>query len=340
MGRRVLLIISNPRQAAYRLRWGQLLPHLAERGVALDVQIRPKGALGRMRLAMRAGEYDAVILQRKLLDAWEARLLRSRARRIYFDVDDAVMYHANEVGRFSQWRQMRRFRATAKVLDLVVAGNEYLAGQFGSQGCQSRLLPTTVDPRHYQVKQHAESRPVRLVWIGSKSTLPYVQAFLPALEEAAGRLGNLELLTIADVTVESTKLPVRHIPWSEAGEAAALAMGDIGIAPTPEDPWAKGKCGFKIIQYMATGLPVIASPVGLNSQIVREGVTGLLPATPGDWPTAIARLAGDVELRRVMGGRGRQVVLEEYNLRRAVELWAELLGGGMISAAPNRPGGV
>jgi hypothetical protein len=325
MGRKVLLIISNPNQAAYRLRWGQLLPGLEAAGIQMDVQVRPKGFWGRRRLACGAAGYEAVVLQRKLLDPWEARLLRRKAKRIYFDVDDAVMFRPKQVSRFSQWRQGRRFRATAKILDVVVAGNEYLAGQFAAEGCTCQLLPTTVDPGHYQVRQHAAGSVVRLVWIGARSTLPYVQQFLPYLEQAQREMGNLELITIADATVQSSILPVRHIPWSVEGEASALVQGDIGIAPTPEDPWAMGKCGFKIIQYMASGLPVVASPVGMNAKIVREEESGLLPRQGGDWPGAIARLAGDVALRQRMGAAGRQTVLEEYPCGRAVTFWGNLL---------------
>lgn len=324
---RILLIISNPNQAAYRLRWGQLLPGLKERGIDIDVQVRPKSILGRARLAHTASGYDTVIIQRKMLDPWEARLLRRSARRVLIDIDDATMYSAREVSRFSAWRQNRRFRATARILDLAVVGNEYLQAQFTQQGCRCEILPTTVDPNHYQVKQHAQTTPVRLVWIGSKSTLPYLQQFLPAIDAAHNRPVPLELITIADASVRHAKMPVQHTPWSQETESAALARGDIGIAPTPEDPWAMGKCGFKIIQYMATGLPVIASPVGANAKIVRAGQTGLLPAQPADWAGAIATLAQDVALRRQMGAAARAIAQSEYSLTRALEFWTAQLRG-------------
>ena len=322
---RILLIISNPNQAAYRLRWEQLLPALQQRGIDIDVQVRPKGILGRHRLARTANRYDTVIIQRKMLDPWEARVLRRNARRVLIDIDDATMYSAHGTRRFSAWRQHRRFCATARILDLAVVGNNYLEKQFSGQGCQCSVLPTTVDPDHYQIKQHRPATPVHLVWIGSKSTLPYLQQFLPAIEQAHNQPIPLELITIADATVQSSRIPIRHIPWTLTGEAAALVEGDIGIAPTPNDPWAMGKCGFKIIQYMASALPVIASPVGANIQIVKAGQTGLLPATPQDWPAAIAALAGDASLRQQMGAAGRAVILAEYSLSRAIDCWTKLL---------------
>lgn len=322
---RILLIISNPNQAAYRLRWEQFLPALNARGIDIDVQIRPKSILGRRRLAHCAGQYDSVIIQRKMLDPWEAHLLRRHARRVLLDIDDATMYSAHGQSRFSAWRQQRRFRATAAILDLAVVGNDYLQAHFAAQGCTCSILPTTVDPEHYQTKQHRPGASLRLVWIGSESTLPYLQQFLPAIEEAHNHPLPLELITIADATVQSPRIAIRHIPWSLAGEAAALVEGDIGIAPTPDDPWAMGKCGFKIIQYMASSLPVIASPVGANSQIVRAGETGLLPATAGDWPAAIAQLARDVALRQKLGDAGRCAVLAHYSLSRALSFWSDQL---------------
>lgn len=322
--KRILVITTNLQQASFRLRVEALIPLLAERGFELDVQVRSKRWLARRRLLRSASGYDAVILQRKLLDPSDARLLRRSARRILYDIDDAVMFHAHEVGWISQWRTNRRFEATARVVDLVVAGNEYLADMFRTRGRDVRILPTCVDPAHYRVKRHEPSGAVALVWIGSRSTLPYLTQQLPAIEHAALRVPGLRLITIADQTVTKAKLPVEHIAWSAEGEAEALIRGDIGIAPTPDDRWTRGKCGFKIIQYMAAGLPTIASPVGANAEIVRPE-TGMLATSPAEWTEAIVKLAGDVELRRSMERAASERMQQEYSLDRAAGVWAQLL---------------
>lgn len=327
--KRVLVLANNPAQASFRLRIAALVPRLAERGFELEVIIRPKGWLAgpRLRRMLRtAGKYHAFILQRRFLGSMDARVLRRHARRIFYDIDDALMFHNREVGRVSRWRTRRRFAATTRILDHVVAGNEYLAQIFRENGRLVSVIPTVLDASHYRVKDHGPTPTPRLVWIGSHSTIQYLQESLPALERAARLVPGLRLVTIADATVQSAVLPVEHEPWSEATEAASLVRGDIGIAPMPTDPWTLGKCGFKILQYMAAGLPVVASPVGAHATIVREGFTGFLPDEPGGWPTAIARLADDAGLRARMGRAARQDVQTTYSLARAADDWARLLG--------------
>lgn len=326
--RRVLAITSNLSQASSRLRVEALVGPLAERGFDLELVAAPRAWRARRDLLRSAGDYHAVLLQRKLLDPWNWRLLRRHARRVIFDVDDAVCYHPHRVGPYSRLRTAVRFGATVRNVDHVVAGNDYLAGLFADRGCAGgavTVLPTAIDAARYRVKRHASTDAPRLVWIGSGSTLPYLRQFLPALERAAARVPGLRLVTIADATVRSSVLPVEHVPWTLSGERDALCRGDIGIAPTPLDRWTLGKCGFKIVQYMAAGLPVIASPVGANAGMVRPGETGLLPARPEDWPDAISALAQDAHLRCRMGLAGRLLVARHHRLEDAAGTWAGLL---------------
>ncbi len=214
------------------------------------------------------------------------------------------MFNQKPRGRFSQWRLTRRFAATASTLDCAVVGNDYLAGILLPKCKNVIVLPTVVDPAHYAVRQHAAGDMVRLVWIGSHSTIGYLQKQLPSIEAAAKQLAGLRLLVIADETLTSNVIPIEHETWSEQSESASLLRGDIGIAPTPLNHWTLGKCGFKIVQYMAVGLPVVASPVGANAQIVQDGQTGFLVDTPQQWGEAILKLASDAALRQTMGQAG------------------------------------
>jgi glycosyltransferase involved in cell wall biosynthesis len=321
----ILVITNNLQQASFRLRIDVLRNPLASRGVNLLVQVRPRGIFARRTLLKTAAHFDAVILQRKMLDPLDMKLLRQSARKIFFDVDDAVMLHSRPVGFIENWRTQRRFDATAKNADLVVAGNEYLAEKFRAKGAKVAILPTVVDPVHYQTKSHGQTDSPKLIWIGSASTLKYLQESLPILAEAAKQIPGLRLVTIADQTLAHSTLPLDHIAWSVESESAALCRGDIGIAPTPEDPWTLGKCGFKIVQFMAAGLPVIASPVGANRELVVPGETGYLASNSAQWVEAITKLSADPALRQKMGQAGRKRVEEHFSLAKAVNQWADWL---------------
>lgn len=324
--KRVLVITNNLQQASYRVRIEALITPMRQRGFEWHVEVRPKSLLARRALLRTAGDYDSVLLQRKLLDPSDARLLRRHARALLFDIDDAVMFHAHEVGALSRWRTLRRFRATAHAADHVAAGNTYLADLFRDEGVEASVIPTVVDPARYAVKTHAASPITRLVWIGSRSTIAYLREILPSLRHAGRVIPSLQLLTIADETVESTAdLPVEHIAWSTETEAASLLRGDVGIAPTPRDRWTLGKCGFKIIQCMAAGLPVIASPVGANAEIIIDGETGFHAETPLQWAEAIERLTRDATLRARMGAAARSRVEQRYSVTNAANMWAALL---------------
>jgi glycosyltransferase involved in cell wall biosynthesis len=323
--RRILAITSNLQQASSRLRIAALVEPLRERGFDVEVRACPRTWSTRRDLLCSAGAYHAVILQRKLLDPWNWRFLRKSARRVIFDVDDAVRHHPTRVGPYSLVRTAMRFAATTRNVDHVVAGNDYVGDMFRSRGCGVSLLPTAIDAERYRIKRHAPTDTPRLVWIGSRSTVRYLQRFLPAIEAAAERVTGLRLVTIADVSVRSRKVPVEHVAWSVDAEADALTRGDIGIAPTPLDRWTLGKCGFKILQYMAAGLPVIASPVGANAGLVRPGETGLLPEHEADWADAIAQLSADVAARQRIGRAGREAVERDYRLDDVADAWAGLL---------------
>jgi glycosyltransferase involved in cell wall biosynthesis len=136
---------------------------------------------------------------------------------------------------------------------------------------------------------------------------------------------GLRLVTVADETIDKSSMPVEHFTWSADTEADALVRGDIGIAPTPSDRWTLGKCGFKIVQYMAAGLPVVASPVGANAELVRVGETGYLPEKPEEWAEHIIRLATDATLRAQMGRAAREWVERKYSLEHVADEWAKLL---------------
>ena len=144
-------------------------------------------------------------------------------------------------------------------------------------------------------------------------TTAYLEQLRPALRELAAQI-SFRVILIGAAPGSLPGLPVEHVVWSPETEAAELARCDVGLMPLPDLPWERGKCGYKLIQYMASALPVVASPVGANREIVVPGETGFLAETDADWIASLSRLAQDPELRRRMGAAGRRRVTEHYSL--------------------------
>ena len=322
MAKRIVVLTGSPEGSPFRLRIAAMMDGLSARGFDLSVRIRDKNGLTNDDLS-EVTAADAVILQRLLLPPSEAATLRKAARRIILDVDDAIMFDHKARTPIAKWLRSRKFNATAKSIDHVAAGNDYLAEQFTKKGCPASILPTVVAPGDYQVKQHSGTDTPRLVWIGSGSTLKYLKPSLAIF--AAAKVTGLRLVVICNRFPEKSPIPIDERIWSLADESRFLCEGDIGIAPLPQDPWTRGKCGFKVIQYMAAGLPVIASPVGPQAVYVTNGENGFTPDTDAEWIKAIETLASDWALRQRMGRESRLRIEEKYCVQNAIEKWAALL---------------
>jgi glycosyltransferase involved in cell wall biosynthesis len=282
-----------------------------------------------MRLGQEIRRSDAVIIQRKLLPRFALRLLRGAVRTLLFDLDDAVFLHNSysSKGLYCP-RRLRRFQSVCRAADVVIAGNDFLHDQalcLGRAG-SAVVIPTCVDPEKYPRAQHThKGAGVELVWVGSSSTLQGLEAIRPLLEELGRQQPGLRLKLICDRFMSLDALPVMPCPWTEAGEAAALAGADIGISWMPNDHWSRGKCGLKVLQYMAAGLPVIANPVGMHALLVCHGETGFLAETSDEWIEAVRILAGNTGLRRRMGTAGRARLEADYSVRVAATRWRALL---------------
>ncbi|MBN2473501.1 MAG: glycosyltransferase family 4 protein [Pirellulales bacterium] len=339
---KVLALIEGPAEACYRYRIEAFAWALAERGLHLEAAVLRRDTPGRLAQLCAAGRADVVLLQRKLLPIWQLVLLRRAARRLIYDVDDAVFQRDSYSPKGPRSRvRLGRFWATVFAADAVIVGNHYLkrrtATYIGAD--RIRVIPTCVVPEWYRPAGHHRVGPrTRLVWIGQGSTLASLSRARAALTAAAERLPGLSLRLICDRTVDLSPLVVQPRQWSSATEAGELAAGDIGINWLPDDAWSRGKCGLKVLQYMAAGLPVVANPVGMNRRMVVSGETGLLASTPRQWAEAIARLAAVPRLRLAMGGAGRRLVQRRYSVARWGCRFAEVVEsvarGGIGNALP------
>lgn len=277
----------------------------------------PKG-LGRRAAAFRSlAGADVVLLLRRLFLGFQLSLLRRSARRLAYDVDDAVLFRDPFRGRPVSHVRRRRFAKTVASSDLVLAGNPYLAGLATEHGARGEVAvaPTPVDTDRF-TPGTPPGAGFRVGWIGSRSTRPYLSVVAPALEEVARRRKDLVVAVMADAPpAELSGLPVEFTPWSEEAEVPFLRSLHAGLMPLTDDPWSRGKCGFKMLQYMACGVPAVASPVGVNVEIAESGGAARLATGVGAWVAALAGLAEDPAAARDLGARGRAAVERRWSVR-------------------------
>ena len=312
--------------ARYRLR--AFAAPLAAGGHTLELYPLPSDWWGRLTVARSLRDADGVVLQRKLLSRPEVALLRRTVRRMWYDFDDAVWMRDSYAGKgFHSRKRLGRFRAIARAAEAVIAGNAYLAEHATRAGARAAwVIPTCVDVHRYPLARH-DREGVHLVWVGSSATLRGLEAIAPLLNAVGEQVPGVRLKLVCDRFFQPGRLPVDECPWAEETEAADIAAADIGISWVPDDPWSRGKCGLKVLQYMAAGLPVVTNPVGVHTEMVRPGETGFLATTEAEWVDAIRTLAHDPNLRRRMGAAGRRLVEERYSVEAGAALWANLIDG-------------
>ena len=271
---------------------------------------------------------DVVVLHQIKLSAPEARLFAAFTRRRVFDVDDAIYVRKprrlGEAPNESLWRK-KKFAATCRWVDEVAAGNDVLAGVARASARAVTVLPTSIDTAAYQTTTATAADPPTVVWIGSPENLIYLEMIRPALARLTVRHPTLKMRVICSQFPLWPEINVESIAWSSASEAGSLAAAHIGVMPLTDDAWSRGKCAFKLLQYMAAGLPCVASPVGANTEAVIDGVNGFHARTVDDWERSLQSLIESPELRARFGANGRAHVESRYAMRRYQERYLELL---------------
>lgn len=337
---RILLLSRYDRLgASSRVRMFQYIPRLEELGVEItaaplftDDYLRYYYRTGRKdhvqavtsylrRVVQLAGSrrYDLLWLEKELfpfLPAWGESLLHLLGKPYVVDYDDAVFHnydiHLNFIVRSLLGRKIDTVMAGAAV---VVAGNAYLAERARQAGARRVVcVPSVIDLERYPVAGSRGDARFAIGWVGSPTASDYLGIAARALAEVC-RGENSCLVMVGAGPVALPDVPLESRTWSEETEVADIGTFDVGIMPLPDTPWERGKCGFKLIQYMACGLPVIASPVGVNKELVEHGANGFLASTQEEWVQAIKVLKANPELRREMGRAGRARVEREYCLQ-------------------------
>ena len=305
---------------SFRHRLAPVMPALQRLGWRSETVVLPRGRYLTRILSQRSLlRRSAILVLAKIkLSPFEAWLLRRIAKTIVFDYDDAIYYRrprwpGQEPDR-SWWRRTK-FAATCRITDLVLAGNSILADHASPFADRVAVLPTPVDAESYPPVAPASRNGRTLVWIGLPENLPYLELARPALTALVREYPDLRLRIVSSDFPRWPEIPMERVTWSEKTEVQALSTADIGLMPLTDDDWTRGKCAFKLLQYMAASLPCVASPVGVNREIVLEGKTGFLASTPDQWTDSLRLLLDSPSLRAELGEHGRRRVLADYDQR-------------------------
>jgi len=238
--------------------------------------------------------------------------------KLIFDFDDAIWLKDVSQGNMNlSWLKWpRKTNKILKIADLVFAGNEYLAEYARRYNNNVMIIPTTIDT-DYHKSTYAEnkSNAVCIGWTGTSTTLKHFETAIPYLKRIKEKYGKkVYFKIIVNFPYEVKELDLVASQWNYQTEIADLNEFEIGIMPLPDDEWAKGKCGFKGLQYMAMEIPTIMSPVGVNKEIIKDGFNGFLAESDDEWVEKISTLIDSGELRKRMGAEGRQTVLQNYSV--------------------------
>ncbi|WP_187263197.1 glycosyltransferase family 4 protein [Pontibacter beigongshangensis] len=341
---KVLFVVPYPlgQAASQRFRFEQYLPQLEQKGVLIQVipfwsssswrvlyqrgKIIQKiggllqGFLKRGLLITRLHQYDIVFIHREATPVgppwFEWLVAKVWKKRIIFDFDDAIWLPDASVGNTIAAR-LKWHHKTAAICSWsyrVSCGNSYLQQYALAFNKASVLMPTTIDTRQQHKRQKQQSsQTVTVGWTGSHSTLPYLRLVEPVLQQLQQQY-QFEFVVIADKAPELNLISCTYVPWRKETEVEDLLRLNIGIMPLPDTEWAKGKCAFKALQYMALGIPAVVSAVGANKSAVVDGITGFCCSTPEEWYKRLEQLILDPELRAKMGAAGRAQVEEHYSV--------------------------
>lgn len=298
-----------------------------------------RGTARRIRDVVRARRFSLILIHRESAPFGPPlveRALSLLGVRYIFDFDDAVFLPAIHPSN-RRWARLRRVNVdeTTRRAAAVIAGNEYLADWARPLNPRLTIIPTPVDTdRHVPALIQSRAGPVVLGWIGSSSTAPYLHLLDRVLADLASR--HHFILRVIGGGYVNPAIHVDLRTFDLEREPADVAAFDIGLLPEPDDAWTRGKGAFKGLLYMAAGVPVVASKVGVNPEVVTDAETGYCAADEGEWITALERLVSDPGLRSRLGEAGRRRVVERYSLN----VQAPRFAAAIHSALDGTTGGV
>jgi len=312
-----VIFLTHLSDQGHRFRVEQYFPYLRKQGVEPKWQPLSSSRMERFMIYKRLPSFDVVCIQRRLLPPIEFYWVRRRSSKILFDLDDAIMYRSSSSPYPHSLSRRLKFRWMVKGSDAVTAGNQFLKNEVLKVDQKKKVfvIPTSIDMDLYSQKKKISNRSeIVLGWIGTKGNLKYLKRLEPVFETIRQRFPQVKLKIVSNDFYDPSSLPVIKKPWKLEDENVDLISFDIGLMPLNDDLWSRGKCGLKIVQYLSVGLPVVCTPVGINSDIIQNGENGFWAATDQEWIDRLSILIQNPDLRFQMGLKGIEKVEKEYSL--------------------------
>ena len=300
--------------------------------VASKIAELTKATFRRINHVLKASKYDAVFLYRAasmIGPAFLEKFMRMRGYPIIFDFDDAIFM--TDVSKANQRFAWAKFSGkTAEICRLstsITVGNSYLAEYARQYNDNVYVVPTSIDTNRYQPTAKSERQDERTVigWTGSSTSQYHLEAFEPVLAELLKNRSDVEIRVVSNREPSFETIPYVWRAWSAETEVDEISQIDIGIMPTPDDEWSRGKCALKALQYMSLGIPAICTDMGANRDVVKHGENGFLAKTTEQWLNCFDTLIDDRILRSKLGAAARQTVVEHYSMERCGRMFAEVI---------------
>ena len=277
-----------------------------------------RGYWRRVALLKKLHRFDIIFIHREatpLSVPWMEWYIKNCTKTpIIYDFDDAIWMQETSSKNLlvNLVNRNRKVKAICKWSHTVSCGNSYLAAYAVKFNPQVQIIPTTIDTQNYHIPLDSDNRQLTIGWTGSHSTLPYLTPLIPTLKKLQEQ-HNFVFTVICNHEPDFEMPGLRYVRWTQKDEIKELNSIDIGIMPLPDTDWSRGKCGFKILQYMALEKAAVASAVGVNRDIIQHGQNGLLCYKQPDWSDNLTLLIEDVNLRRKLGVNGRATVERHYS---------------------------
>jgi hypothetical protein len=302
-----------------------LVPELEKAGITCEVLAYPHAIRDKFRMLFQCKRHHLTYLQKKIPTPFETCLIKVFSRKLVFDFDDAIYYrHEAQGGLKSRSREIKT-RTVLRLADAVVAGNRILK-EYAETYCRNvKVVPSAVEMRGTPFNSHRKSGgPLVIGWIGSRVNLPQLALLTPVLQNLA-KCRDIELHIVCDSFIEMPGVRIKPIPWSLETQESSVAGFDIGVMPLPASAHAEGKCGYKAIQCMAAAVPVVVSDVGINRELIEQGVDGFVAGNLNDFEANLKQLIDSAELRCQMGNRGRDKVNQQFSVAVTGQTLARIL---------------